>query len=437
MKLPPNAVLQNMEPGSLETSIHKNVDRFFRHESGKLKAALHNLLGPQHLDLIEDVVQETMLKAIQHWATKGSPEAPSSWMFFTARNVAIDQLRKLRQLENKATHIAEHLTYLARSEDNSLEIDQMINDDVLRTMFTCCDPALSPETQVALTLKIIGGLKMDDIATALLKGKEATSKSIQRGKERLKQVGAVYDLTDQDIKKRTDSVLSTVYLLFNNGYKAATGLALTSDDLCLEAIRLAKLICRHPLTTSTKSNAFLALLLFQTARLPARVSQEGQLILLKDQDRSLYAKAMINEGLQYLNKASEGDEISAYHLQAGIAACHTYAPSFASTDWQLILEHFDALLEFNNSYVVQINRLVAMMYAKGSTDTIQELKKLEHNFPQLTNFYPYFLLKAELEISQGNINAAQLLYQRAIPLMGNSVEQQFVEHRLKSLLTSS
>lgn len=390
-------------------------------------------MGPKHVDLIEDVVQETMLKAMLHWAQKGHPEAPSSWMFFTARNVAIDQLRKLKQLESKAEHISEHLAYLAGTGTNSAEIDQMINDDVLRTMFTCCDPSLSPETQVALTLKIIGGLKMEDIATALLKGKEATSKSIQRGKERLKQVGAVYDLTDEDIKERTENVMSTVYLLFNNGYKTATGPALTSNDLCLEAIRLAKLICQHPLTTSTKANAFLALLLFQTARLPARVSQEGQLVLLKDQDRSLYLKGFISEGLQYLNKASEGNEVSPYHLQAGIAACHTYAPSFASTDWQLILDHFDALLQFNNSHVIQVNRLVALMYAKGINEALKELSVLEGKFSQLEHYYPYYLLKAELEMGLGNKNNAHGLYQKALHLIGNKVEQQFVQQRLSSL----
>ncbi|HTO02399.1 MAG TPA: DUF6596 domain-containing protein, partial [Opitutus sp.] len=325
-------------PGGSPSQI---VEHFFRHESGRLHGALTRLLGPGNLNLVEDVAQGALLQAMRTWSIGGVPPNPSAWITRVAINLARDTLRHRRMSFSKEpniiTHIEQMLPEAAPVGDGELEI----RDDALRLMFVCCHPLLSSDAQVVLALKVLCGFSTSEIARAFLSSDAAIDKQLTRTKQRIRDANIAFEIPQGDeLSARLDGVLAALYLLFNEGYKASAGEKLLREELCEEAVRLLALLVAHPAGATPRSHALLALMLFTAARFPSRVNDHGDLLRLDDQDRSQWDQGLISRGLFHLAQAAQGAELSEYHVQAGIAACHCLAPDYASTDWQRILRHY-------------------------------------------------------------------------------------------------
>lgn len=403
------------------------ADHFFRHESSKLRAALTHVLGTQYLDLCEDVVQEALYRALSKWSVGGLPPDPSGWIFKTARNIAIDYIRRDKLFQGKADEIIHHLNQLNTEETYR---ETQIEDSLLRMMFACCHPELSVETQIIMTLKILCSFHNREIASALLKKESAIEKAVGRGKQKMREIVDLETIAlDMDLDERLDNVLSAIYLLFNEGYKASTGEQLIKEAMVLEAIRLGRLLAGHPKTDQPRVNALLALLLFNSSRLSTRVSPEGDLLLLQEQNRTEWNKVLIEEGQKFLNKASVGEDISQYHLLAGISACHAFAEKFEATDWHLILSLYDLLVVENASPVFLLNRIVAILYVHGAEDALVELVKLKKE-KQMAQYYLYYMVWAEVTKKLGQVNDSVDYLKQALELTNNETEKKYIQNRI-------
>ncbi len=412
---------------------HHIITTFYREHSGKLYAALARVLGVNRIELIEDVVQDTMLKALEAWQRKGTPKDPAPWLFKTARNTLIDLLRKEQVRQGEGTVSDEELAVLQSYAEGIEGLGEILNDDVLRTIFSCCDPAVSAETQLGMTLRLVCGMNTNDVAAALLKTPDTTGKLIRRGKQRLAETGIITDLSANHIQQRLSTVLRTIYLLFNNGFKAASGDTLLRVDLCVEAIRLARILARHELTDNTETHAFLSLLLFHAVRFPERINDDGSLKRLEDQERSNYIAELLEEAQNELNIAAQGNELSRYHLEAGIAACHSFANTYEETDWQTILQHYDLLVQVDPSPVVKLNRIVAVLHNHGVELAQKALTELRKETNMLEQYYPMYCLTAELALQKGKPERAREELKQAKSLANNEVEKAFIDYRLESL----
>ena len=412
------------------------ADHFFRHEAGNLRAALTRVLGLKYLDLCEDIVQEAMLRALKTWPVGGVPPNPSGWIFRTARNIAIDHIRRDKLISSKVGTVTEHFRALYDEGTGHIH-EGLIADNLLRMVFTCCDLELSPEARVVLTLKIVCSFHNREIASALLKKPDAVEKMVGRGKKRLQQViDLERGLNDHSIESRLPDVLQVIYLLFNEGYKASRGPSLIKFPLCLEAIRLARLLSEHPLTGVPITHALTALLLFHAARFPSRIDEDGQLLPLEEQDRSEWSQEIIGEAQRFLNRSATGTLLSDYHLLAGIAACHAFATDYASTNWSLILDHYDLLAQTNDSPVILLNRIVAMREVKGEQAARAELDKLE-TLPRMGEYYLFHMVKARVLQAGGRVGAAVQSLSRAHSLANNAIEKQYIQMRIEVLKAES
>ncbi|HUA65262.1 MAG TPA: sigma-70 family RNA polymerase sigma factor, partial [Alphaproteobacteria bacterium] len=337
------------------------VEHLFRHESGKMVAILTGIFGLDHLTLAEDVVQEALARALQTWPFYGVPDNPSAWIMRTSRNLALDVVRRKKVFHEKEPEIIRLMDRDGPGPDSVIFQEQEIADDRLRMIFVCCHPLIPPEAQVALALKTLGGFSVTEISRAFLTSEAAIAKRLTRAKQRIRESKIPFEIpAGEELGRRLDGVLQSLYLLFNEGYKASSGDKLIREDVCAEAIRLTGLLAEHPAGNLPKSHALLALMLFSAARLPARLDGEGNLLRLQEQDRSLWNRPMIARGMVHFSKSAAGDELSEYQLQAGIAACHSMARDYASTDWRQILSLYDRLKEFDASPVVALNRAVAI-----------------------------------------------------------------------------
>ncbi|MEZ5346554.1 MAG: sigma-70 family RNA polymerase sigma factor [Pyrinomonadaceae bacterium] len=414
-----------------ETSINKLVDHLFRHNSGQMVAVLTRIFGFEHIDLIEDAIQETLIKALGQWKFKGVPENPTAWLIQTAKNHILDQFRRSKKFdltdqfdepENSTADVEEKFRY-----------PKELKDDLLRMMFAVCDPVLSPDSRVALTLKTVGGFSVAEIAQGFLSSEEAVAKMITRSKNRLKERHAKLEIPPpQEIEARLDAVIKVLYLMFNEGYSASGGNEPVRSDLCFEAIRLAQILSDHPVTKAPKIEALLALFFFQGARLGARSDQTRDILLLADQNRSLWDRKMINVGLYHLRRSAKGRELTDYHLEAEIASCYVLAPDFDSTDWNRILGCFDRLLLSKPSPVIALNRVFVVSKVFGPEHALREIEELQDN-KQLQNYLQFHIAIAQLYSDTGSINESKRSYQRAIELASNGATKNFLHGKLKSL----
>src|SRR6266496_3567670 len=318
-------------------NIDQLVDHLFRHESGKMIAVLSRLLGLQNMEVAQDIVQDTLLQAMTTWGYKAVPDNPAAWLYRVAKNKAIDFLRK----EKRFRDISPQYSYLLQSEYslsstvNNLFLENEIQDSQLRMMFACGHPSIAEESQIALTLKTLCGLSINEIAKAFLTNEETITKRIYRAKEKIKSENIELNVPQgKELPQRLDVVLKSLYLLFNEGYNSSHPDQLIREDLCQEAIRLSYLLTTHSITNLPRTNALLSLMCFQASRLQARLDDKGNIILLKYQDRSKWYKPLIEKGFAYLNAATENFDPSPYHLEAAIASLHASAESFESTDWK-------------------------------------------------------------------------------------------------------
>ncbi len=413
----------------------KTLEHLFRRESGKLVSVLTKIFGPHNLELAEDVVQDTLLKALERWKYHGVPDNPSAWLFTTARNKALDVLRRDKYHKEFAAEISPLLKseYSVRPTLENLVTEDQIEDEQLRMMFVCCHPSVSEEAQVALILKTLCGFSVGEIAKAFITSEETITKRLYRAREQFREKKVEFELpSPSDLQTRIENVLTAVYLIFNEGYSSSYHDSLVREDLVEEALRLCKMLTDHPLTNQPESRALLALMCFQSARIPARVNKDGNLVQLKDQDRNLWSKEMIALGIKFLESASVGDKISSYHLEAAIAHEHCIARSYSETDWKKILRLYDWLLETKPDALVALNRLIVFGEVNGPAAALKEIEKLP-NLERVQGYYLYPAVLGEWHAQLGQHDDAKKYFERAMELTHSATEKQLLSGKIEKL----
>jgi len=421
--------LKNIVQGSEEVS--GVVEHLFRHEAGKMVATLTRIFGIEHLSLAEDVVQEALARALQTWPFYGVPKNPSAWIMRASRNLALDVVRRRKVFQNKQAEIIGLMDRDGVAPDEAIFSEEQISDDRLRLMFVCCHPAIPVEAQVALALKTLCGFSVTEIGGAFLTTDAAIAKRLTRAKQKIRQARIPFEIpVGNELAQRLDGVLRSLYLLFNEGYKASSGENLVREELCDEAIRLAELLALHPAGNQPKTHALLALMLLNTARIPTRLDSQGNLLRLKEQDRTRWDQAMIARGMFHFAQSAAGEEFSEYHLEAGIAACHCAAKDYESTDWQQILSLYDRLIEFDQSPVVALNRAVAIANIHGPRAGLQTVEGIR-GLDKLSSYYLLYAVLGEFEMRLGDLQAAAEQFRRSFELAETKSERAFLLKRLQ------
>jgi RNA polymerase sigma factor (sigma-70 family) len=417
--------LQN-DPRDDGTCAGQVAEHFFRHEGARLVAVLTSHLGVHRLQLAEDVVQESLVRALQTWPYRGVPANPAAWLMRTAKNLALDTLRREQRFADKEDGIGqEYERWLAAPSSP----EEGIADDRLRMMFVCFHPQLSSEMQTALALRTLCGFSSAEIAAAFLSTEAAIEKRLVRARQRIRELALPFAVPEpHELPARLDGVLHTLYLLFSEGYKASSGERLVRAELCDEAIRLALLLTEHAATRQPSTYALVALMLLNAARLPARTNDTGHLLRLHEQDRAAWHAPMIARGLHYLALAATGETLSEYHLQAGIAACHSTAPDAAHTDWPRILALYDRLVTLGDSPIVALNRAVAVARVHGpraGLDALQRVRGLE-------NYHLLHATRGTFEAELGHSAIAIAHFQTAEKLADLPSEKAFLAEQMRT-----
>lgn len=410
------------------------VDHLFRHESGKLVAVLTKIFGPQNLELAEDVVQDTLIKALEHWKFHGVPQNPSAWLFTAARNKALDVVRREKYHREFATDIK----LLLQSEQAAqLVFDQWMNstpieDEQLRMMFVCCHPSLPEEAQVAIILKTLCGFSVAEIAHAFVTNEETISKRLYRARQQFREEHITFELPGANaLRERLSNVSTAIYLLFNEGYNSTEHDSLIREDLVEESLRLAKMLVDHPLTNVSETNALLALICFQAARLYTRVDKAGQLVQLRDQDRTQWNQSLIGRGIYYMQRAYAARELSTYFAEAAIAHEHCVAKNYESTNWERIVQWYDWLYQAKPDPLIALNRVIAFAEIHGAEKALKQLEAIE-NDATLKRYYLFFATKGEFYFRLGNYRDARKQFERAHTLTHSAVEKESLQRRIEA-----
>ncbi len=413
-------------PPSLPEQLSITIETLYRSESGRVLATLVRLLGD--LDLAEEAMHEAFAAALVSWPQTGIPDKPRPWLISTARFKAIDSIRRRARFDGAQKDLVAHME--SRVNDAPLE-DEEIDDDRLRLIFTCCHPALPPEGQVALTLREICGLTTEEIARAFLVTPATLAQRIVRAKTKIRETPIPYEVpTPEELPERLDAVLQVIYLVFNEGYSAAAGAEVTRAELTGEAIRLGRLLTE--LQPEPEVIGLLALMLLQESRRAARTSPSGELILLENQDRALWNREQIAEGVALVEKALSSRRFGAYTLQAAIAAVHAEAESTAATDWRQIVALYNQLVRIQPSPVVHLNRAVAIAMRDGPEAGLTLIDALlEHG--ELANYYLAHSARADLYRRLGRTAEARSSYEKALALTQQEPERQFLQERIRQL----
>ena len=405
------------------------VAHLFRHKSGQIISVLVSIFGFEYLDLAEDVVQETLLKALHQWPLSGVPKNPAGWMIRVAKNQTVDELRRRSLFQSKQTEITQQLEEQLDHPENS----SPFQDEQLALMFACCHDAFPQDVQISLVLKSLCGFSVSEIARAFLTQESTIAQRIVRAKRKIREENVRFEKLDlSKIRSRLDSVLNILYLMFNEGYSASQGEELIRKDICEEAIRLACMLSEHPAGDLPKTHALLSLMFFHASRFATRVDSDGNLLLLADQNRSQWDHNLIQQGFEQLERAGQGSELTVYHLQAGIASCHAVASNYASTNWARILYFYDALLEIAPSPLWKLNRAVAVSMIDGPQAGLIELDSIRDD-SMMTNYYLYHATLADFYRRVGNQSEAIRNYEKTLELARTQPERAFVERRLKEL----
>jgi len=417
--------------GQASPEVSGIVEHLFRHEGAKMVAILTRIFGIEHLNLAEDVVQEALVRALQTWPFYGVPKNPSAWIMRASRNLALDVVRRRKVFQNKQAEITRLMDRDGAAPGEAIFSEDEIRDKSMRLMFVCCHPAIPAEAQIALALKTLCGFSVEEISHAFLTTDAGVAKRLTRAKQKIHQARIPFEIpAGKELEQRSDNVLQSLYLLFNEGYKASSGENLVREELCEEAIRLAELLVAHPAGNQPKTHALLALMLLNAARNPTRLDSAGNLLRLQEQDRTRWNKAMIARGMFHFAKSAAGDELSEYHLQAGIAACHCAAKDYESTDWQKILALYDRLAEFDQSPVVALNRAVAIANIRGAKAGLQAVRRIR-NLNKLSSYYLLYAVLGELEMESGNLQTAAEQFRKSFELAETKSERAFLLKRLQ------
>jgi RNA polymerase sigma factor (sigma-70 family) len=422
----------NPEDKQESREVSQLVEHLFRHESAKMVATLTGIFGVEHLALAEDVVQEALARALQIWPFQGVPDNPSAWLMRAARNLALDVVRRQKNFRDKEAEIVRVMERPEASPDQIVVLDREIADDRLRMMFVCCHPVVPAEAQIALALNTLCGFNVTEISRAFLTTDAAIAKRLTRAKQKIREAKVPFEIpAGEELIRRLNAVLTTLYLLFNEEYKASTGERLVREDICQEAIRLASLLVENPAGNRPAVHALLALMLLNAARFPARVDDEGNLLRLHEQDRSKWNKAMIARGMFHFAQSASGDELTEYHLQAGISACHCATPDYESTDWAQILSLYDRLVEMDHSPVVALNRAIVIANVQGPQAGLAALAAIE-DLDKLESYYLFYAVQGEFEEQLNHLSAAAEHFRKALELAELKSEKAFLEKKLKA-----
>ena len=403
------------------------IPHLFRNEYTKIVAVLCNRFGFDHIEAAEDIASETFLTAAQTWGINGLPANPTAWLYNVAGNKAKNFLKRDQLYQQKIMPALQQESIF--SEELTIDLSpQNINDSQLQMLFAICDPSIPAEAQIGLALRILCGFGIEEIADAFLTNKETINKRLQRAKEKLRQQQVTFTLPHVPaIDDRLANVLTTIYLLFSEGYYSQSTATTIRKDLCREAMRLCKLLTENERTNTAPVNALLALMCFHASRFDARISDNGAIILYDEQDTNLWNHELVSKGTYYLHRASGGKQISTYHIEATIAYWHTQKED-SKEKWENILQLYNRLLQISYSPVAALNRTYALAKANGMLEAIKEAEKL-----QLNDNHFYFVLLGELYTDINNIRAKQH-FEKAMLLAKTAADKTVIRQKIERLL---
>lgn len=410
----------------------ESLKQLFQQEFAKMVAVISKQFGLEHIELAEDIVSDTFLTASETWGIKGMPPNPTAWLYSVAKQKTLYHFRRHKIYEQKV--IPEIKAQQSPNEEpEAINFSQQnIRDSQLQMLFAICNPVIASEAQIGLALRILCGFGIDEIAEAFLTNKETINKRLFRAKEKLREgnvqlIPIDNTLDDQELSNRLDTVLHIIYLLFSEGYYSQTENTILRKDLCIEAMRLGVMLTEYERTNQPKTNALLALMSFHSSRFNARIGDNDTMVLYDQQDTALWDSHLINQGIHFLNNAANGNEVSSYHLEAGIAYWHCIKEDSA-VKWESILQLYDQLLLINYSPAVALNRIFALYKAKGKETALQETAQL----PPVNSHF-YHLLMAELYTRLDDRQALSH-YQKAYDLARTQTERQGIREKMDQLL---
>lgn len=402
------------------------IPHLFRTEYRKIVSVLCKRFGFDQIEIAEDIASDTFLTAAQIWGLKGIPHNPAAWLYTVAKNKAKNHLHHVAIMEKKITPEIKntHVDF----QENEIDLSpQNINDSQLQMMFAICHPLISPEAQIGLSLRILCGFGIEEIADAFLSNKETINKRLARAKEKLREAKIKIELPNpSEIDDRLANVLTTIYLLFNEGYYSISQNNTLRKELCFEAMRLCNMLVENKNTNKPQVNALLALMCFHASRFEARINKNGEIILYEEQDPNLWSADLISKGGYFLNCAANGNQVSKYHLEAGIAYWHTIKAD-TKEKWENILQLYNQLLKIEYSPIAALNRTYALAKANGKEVAITEAEKLN-----LTGNHFYFTLLGELYIGVDNIKAKEH-FQKAVSLAKTISDKQTIQKKMENL----
>lgn len=402
------------------------LEHLFRRQAGRISAYLARVLGPAHLDLAEEAVQEAMLRALQTWPDKGPPENPAAWLFRVAQNAALDAIRRDRMAGEKLAALAVELAN-ARPPEDSGQTDEL-RDDELRMIFMCCHPEIPPDARVALSLKTVGGFGVPEIARAFLADDATIAQRLVRAKRLIRDRGITLEMPDgEELRARLASVMEVLYFIFNEGYAALEGDTLIRQDLCGEALRFGRLVASSSIATP-EVHALVAMIALQAARSEARTDPEGDLIPLGNQDRGRWDQNLIALGFHHFDLAMEGGEVTRYHVEAAIAATHARSAA-DRVDWPVILELYDQLLAVNASAVVLLNRAVAISKVHGPKEGLKATDSLLLD-PNLGEYHLLFAVRGVFLLELERREEAAESFREALRCRCSEPERRFLQRKL-------
>jgi RNA polymerase sigma-70 factor, ECF subfamily len=405
------------------------IEHLFRHQAGRVVARLTRLLGPANVGLAEDAVQDALVRAVETWPYQGVPGNAAGWIYKVAHNIAIDIVRRDRTFSAKSDAIVAELSRSSTVSPEEAGLDEQIRDDELRMILMCCHPEISPDARVALSLKIIGGFSVREIARAFLSDEAAIAQRIVRAKRQIRERGLTLDLpSGAGLAARLDSTLDVIYLMFNEGYSAHEGAALLRQELCFEALRLGRIVAASPLA-EPRVHALVALMALQAARFPARVDPAGDLVPLEDQDRGRWDHRLIALGFKHFDLSIAGDGVSPFHVQAAIAATYARASSDTAVEWRVIVDLYDQLVAIHPSPIVVLNRAVALSRLRGPAAGLAALDPL-HNDPMLRHYHLLMSARAQLLLGVGRRAEARAAFEAALACECSDPERRFLERKL-------
>ena len=410
----------------------ENMEHLFRREAGRMVSVLTRIFGVHNLTLAEDVVQDAFCRALELWSFRGVPENPSAWLMATAKNRALDVLRRRRTaltFEPELGRLLDSEWTLVPTIDEYFE-PKAVQDDQLRMMFSCCHSQLREESQVALILHILCGFSVDEIAEAFVSPHSTIEKRLTRSKKVLATSKKLFDVTSaEETSRRLPAVQRALYLLFNEGYHASSPTATIREELCCEAMRLTSILLSHPQGAIPSTYALAALMSLDAARMPGRVGASGNLQTLSEQDRSQWDQGLLAAGMKFLDLSATGTELTEYHIEAIIASMHARAKCAEETDWKSIVSLYDKLLPLRPSPIVGLNRAIAIAQFEGPERGIEELGKIADR-DRLVAYPFYFAALGEFELSMGRHGVARERFIAAAALARSPMERSFFSQRL-------